>query len=152
MRDAGTGVVFAQPYEFRGHVVEQRLGRSPEADRRELEQFENDWMQAVQDRDRATLERLVANGFRFTAIHLHPDPIPRDSWMEAAMTGYTIVSFHFMSTEIDLFGETAVVHARYSQVAHFNNVDLSNVFRLTDVWSRLDDRWQVVARHSTMLG
>lgn len=130
----------------------QSMGRSPESDKRELEQLENEWMQAVLDRDRATLERIVANGFRFTAIHLHPDPIPRDQWMEAAMTGYTIVSFHFMGMDIDVFGDTAVVHARYSQVAHFNNVDLSNVFRLTDVWNRHDGHWQVVARHSTMMG
>jgi hypothetical protein len=29
-------------------------------------------------------------------------------------------------------------------------VSLSNVFRLTDVWSRIDGRWQVVARHSSI--
>ena len=38
--------------------------------------------------------------------------------------------------EIDVFGDTAVIHARYSQIASFATVNLSNVFRLTDVWSR----------------
>jgi hypothetical protein len=53
--------------------------------------------------------------------------------------------------DIDIFGDTAVVHARFSQIASYT-VDLSNVFRLTDVWSRRGGRWQVVARHSSILG
>jgi ketosteroid isomerase-like protein len=54
--------------------------------------------------------------------------------------------------EIDVFGDTAVVHARYSQVASWEQNNLSNVFRLTDVWARGMQGWQVVARHSSILG
>ena len=54
--------------------------------------------------------------------------------------------------EIELFGDTAVIHARYSQIASFATVNLSNVFRLTDFWSRHTGAWQVVARHSSILG
>ena len=46
----------------------------------------------------------------------------------------------------------AVIHARYSQVASWDQNNLSNVFRLTDVWARGDHGWQVVARHSSILG
>ena len=51
-----------------------------------------------------------------------------------------------------MFGETAVVHSRYSQIATYSTVNLSNVFRLTDVWSKHTGQWQVVARHSSVLG
>ena len=34
----------------------------------------------------------MADGFRFTAIHLSPEPITREQWMGAAREGYTIVS------------------------------------------------------------
>jgi len=44
-----------------------------------------------------------------------------------------------------------VVHSRYSQVASYRHTSLSNAFRLTDIWSRIDGRWQVVARHSSIL-
>ena len=55
--------------------------------------------------------------------------------------------------DIDVFGDTAVVHSRYSQVASCHHTSLSNVFRLTDVWTRgVDGSWQVVARHSSILG
>jgi ketosteroid isomerase-like protein len=122
------------------------------ADRAELAGLEDDWMSAHQARDMARLEELVAPGFRFTAIHLAPEPFTREQWMGAAREGYTIVSFAFERMEVDVFGDTGVIHSRFSQIATFDSRDLSNVFRLTDVWARIDGRWQVVARHSSILG
>jgi ketosteroid isomerase-like protein len=124
---------------------------SDAADRTELAALEQEWMSAMQARDMDRLEELVSPGFRFTAIHLYPEPMSRQQWMDAAREGYTIVSFAFESMHIDLFGDTAVIHSRYSQVASFEHTSLSNVFRLTDVWSRMDPGWRVVARHSSIL-
>ena len=120
--------------------------------REELEQLEQEWMRAHQQRDAARLEELVADGFRFTAIHLHPEPMTREQWMGAALGGYQITTFAFEDMQIDVFGDTAVIHSRYSQIASYSTVNLSNVFRLTDVWSKHTGRWQVVARHSSVLG
>ena len=36
----------------------------------ELAHLEEEWMSAMQSRDMDRLEELVADGFRFTAIHL----------------------------------------------------------------------------------
>ena len=72
------------------------------------------------------LEEIVAPGFRFTAIHLNPEPMTREQWIEAAREGYTIVSFAYESMDIDVFGDTAVVHSRYSQVASYHHTSLSN--------------------------
>jgi ketosteroid isomerase-like protein len=124
---------------------------SAEQDRQELAELEQAWMQAMEDRDEARLDELVAPGFRFTALHLAPEPMSREQWMGAAMGGYRIVSFVFQSMDIDVFGDTAVIHARYSQIANYDAVDLSHGYRLTDVWARIDGRWQVVARHSSIL-
>jgi ketosteroid isomerase-like protein len=124
---------------------------SAEEDRKELAELEQAWMQAMEDRDEPRLEELVALGFRFTALHLAPEPMSREQWMGAAMGGYHIVSFAFQSMDIDIFGDTAVIHARYSQIANFDAVDLSHGYRLTDIWARIDGRWQVVARHSSIL-
>ena len=98
------------------------------------------------------LERIVADGFRFMAIHLSPEPMARAQWMEAAREGYTIVSFAYEEMEVQVSGDTGIAHARYSQVASYQHVSLSNVFRLTDVWTRADGTWRVMARHSSILG
>jgi ketosteroid isomerase-like protein len=124
---------------------------TPDDDRAQLAQLQQDWMQAVQERDMDRLEEIVGAGFRFTAIHLNPEPMTREQWMAAAREGYTIVSFAYERMDIDVFGDTGIVHSRYSQVASYQHTSLSNAFRLTDVWSRLDGGWQVVARHSSVL-
>jgi ketosteroid isomerase-like protein len=125
---------------------------SEAADRTELAHLEQEWMSAMQSRDMDRLEELVAPNFRFTAIHLYPEPMSREQWMGAAREGYTITSFAFEHMDIEVFGDTAVIHARYSQVASWDQNNLSNVFRLTDVWARGAHGWQVVARHSSILG
>jgi ketosteroid isomerase-like protein len=124
---------------------------SVEEDREELAKLEEGWMRAMQERDAETLERLVAPGFRFTALHLAPEPMSREQWMGAAMGGYHIISFAYESMDIDVFGDTGVIHARYSQIANFDAVNLSHGYRLTDIWARQDGQWQVVARHSSIL-
>jgi ketosteroid isomerase-like protein len=124
---------------------------SVEDDRAELARLEEEWMARMQARDMDRLEQLVAPGFRFTALHLNPEPMTREQWMGAAREGYTIVSFAFEHMDIDVFGDTGVIHARYSQVASYEHTPLSNVFRLTDVWSRQDGQWRVVVRHSSIL-
>jgi ketosteroid isomerase-like protein len=124
---------------------------SVDEDRAALAQLQHDWMQAVQERDMDRLEEIVGPGFRFTAVHLNPDPMTREQWMGAARDGYTILSFAYEHMDIDVFGDTGIVHARYSQVASYQHTPLSNVFRLTDVWHRNADGWQVVARHSSVL-
>ena len=121
-------------------------------DRAELARLEQAWMQAVEDRDMAALERLVAPEFRFMAVHLYPEPMTRAQWMDAAREGYTIVSFAFETMEVEVSGDTGIIHSRYSQVASYEHISLSNVFRLTDVWTRADGQWRVMARHSSILG
>ena len=121
-------------------------------DRAELARLQHVWMHAVEERDMDQLEAIVAPSFRFTAVHLHPEPMTREQWMEAARAGYTIVSFAYESMDVDVEGDTGVVHARYSQVASYNTQSLSNQFQLTDVWTRADGTWRVIARHSSVLG
>jgi ketosteroid isomerase-like protein len=124
---------------------------SADDDRATLAQLQREWMQAVLERDMDRLEEIVGDGFRFTAIHLNPEPMTREQWMAAAREGYTIVTFAYEQMDIDVFGDTAIVHSRYSQVASFQHTSLSNVFRLTDVWNRQGGVWRVVARHSSIL-
>src|SRR3954454_4177781 len=124
---------------------------SEEEDRAELAKLEEGWMQAMQDRDEARLEELVAPGFRFTALHLAPEPMSREQWMGAALGGYHIISFAYESMDIDVFGDTAVIHARYSQIANFDAVNLSHGYRLTALGAGPGGGCWGPARHSSIL-
>src|SRR3954471_13472028 len=99
-------------------------------DRVELARLEEEWMSAMQARDMDRLEELVPPGFRFTAIHLAPEPFTREQWLGAAREGCTIVSFAYERMDVDVCGDAGIIHARYSQVANYESTNLSNVFRL----------------------
>ena len=58
-------------------------------------------------------------------------------------------SFEYSDFRIDVFGDAAVVRSRLTQVATVDDQRWDATFMLTDVWIRRDDRWQVVARHSS---
>jgi hypothetical protein len=106
----------------------------------------------MQSRDLERLEGLVADGFRFMAVHLSPEPMTREQRMGAARDGHDMTLFAAESKGMDVFIYTAVIRSRSSQVAQGDQNNLSNVFRLTDVWARGVNGWQVVARHSSILG
>src|SRR3954463_14888591 len=97
---------------------------SADDDRAQLAQLQHDWMRGVQERDMDRLEEIVADGYRFPAIHLNPDPMTREQWMGAAREGYTIVSFAYESMDIDVFGDTGIIHARYSEGPDFEATNL----------------------------
>ena len=61
-----------------------------------------------------------------------------------------IDDFAFEEIDLDVFGDTAILHSRYRQTARLDGADLSHTFVLTDVWVRRNARWQIVHRHSTI--
>ena len=80
--DAGTGAFLRDD----DRIASAAMSAS---DQIELAHLEEEWMSAMQSRDMDRLEELVADGFRFTAIHLNPEPMTREQWMGAAREGYT---------------------------------------------------------------
>ena len=74
----------------------------------------------------------------------------RHDWLEKAAGPYEIDEFAFEEIDVDVYGDTAVLHSRYRQTAQLDGADLSHTFVLTDVWVRRAGRWQLVHRHSTI--
>jgi len=110
--------------------------------------YTQEWMDAIRTRDRAALEAFLAPEFRLTSAR-SDQWIDRDRWLELALAEVEMVSFTVEEMETVLVDDTAVVWSRISQEAKVSGEDWSDRFMLTDVWVRRDDRWQVVARHSS---
>ena len=105
------------------------------------------WMQAVQDKDVATLDRIVGSEFRYTDnIQGHKN---RDAWMEAACV-YDIISFEFTSIEVVDYGLMAVAFVKYRQSASLRGVSRAGDWLITDLWSRSGNGYQVVARSAIL--
>ena len=114
----------------------------------ELTRLEHAVMKAVQRHDVDTLEGLVAPEFKL--VGRTGRGWSREEWLEKAAGPYEIDEFAFEEIDLDIYGDTAVLHSRYRQSARLDGADLSHTFILTDIWVRRLARWQLVHRHSTI--
>ncbi|MFN8222411.1 MAG: nuclear transport factor 2 family protein [Gaiellales bacterium] len=115
----------------------------------ELIELSNALVQAVVDRDTARLDGLLAREFTLQGA---AGQMGRDEFLEAAAGPYAIESFAYEEIDPEVYGNTAVLVARYSQVARLDARDLSHRMNVTDIWTRRDGRWQIVRRHATVAG
>jgi hypothetical protein len=66
---------------------------------------------------------------------------------DAGFVTYQATDFKMSNLKVRIYGDTAVVTGRQTEVATMAGKDASAVFRVTDVWRRRDGRWQAIASH-----
>ena len=101
----------------------------------ELVELAHDLARAVSEHDVERLEELLARSSRCRA--------PRASstataFLEAAAGPYEIDEFTYEEIDPEIYGNTAVLVSRYSQVARLDGRDLTHRMHVTDIWTRRD--------------
>jgi ketosteroid isomerase-like protein len=120
-----------------------------DADAREIERLANAWMNAGAERDAATLERIMGEEFRLASGR--GVFVDRAEWLRMAFEEIEVESFAYADVSVRTYGDVAVMQSRWRQRARLRGDDWSGEGLLTDVWVRRDGRWQVVARHSSLV-
>jgi ketosteroid isomerase-like protein len=120
-------------------------------ERREIEQLERTFMDAVRDRDMDTLEAMLGERFTLTTGRPGAEVRGRAEWLEVTRGSYVIESYEFEWLEIDRYGDAAVARSRYRQRGRMGDDDRSQPFLMTDVWVRSEGDWRLVSRHITPL-
>jgi hypothetical protein len=113
----------------------------------ELVELAHDLARAVSEHDLARLDQLLAAEFTLQGA---AGQLDRIEFLEAAAGPYEIDEFAYEQIDPEIYGNTAVLVSRYSQVARFEGRDLTHRMHVTDIWTRRDARWQVVRRHATI--
>ena len=113
----------------------------------ELVELANDLARAVSEHDVERLEELLASEFTLQGA---AGQLDRDAFLLAAAGPYQIDEFTYEQIDPEIYGNTAVLVSRYSQVARFDGRDLTHRMNVTDIWTRRDARWQIVRRHATV--
>ena len=113
----------------------------------ELVELANDLARAVSEHDVPRLEELLAEEFTLQGA---AGQLDRDAFLAAAAGPYEIDDFTYEEIDPEIYGNTAVLVSRYSQVARLDGRDLSHRMNVTDIWTRRDGRWQIVRRHATL--
>ena len=113
----------------------------------ELVELAHDLARAVSEHDLARLDQLLAAEFTLQGA---AGQLDRIELLEAAAGPYEIDEFAYEQIDPEIYGNTAVLVSRYSQVARFEGRNLTHRMHVTDIWTRRDARWQVVRRHATI--
>jgi len=113
----------------------------------ELIELANDLARAVSEHDVERLEELLASEFTLQGA---AGQLDREEFLVAAAGPYEIDEFTYEQIDPEIYGNTAVLVSRYSQVARFDGRDLTHRMHVTDIWTRRNARWQIVRRHATV--
>jgi ketosteroid isomerase-like protein len=120
-----------------------------EAVARDIERLANAWMTAGAQRDAETLERIMGEEFRLASGR--GVFVDRAEWLRTAFEEIEVESFAYSDVTVRAYGDFAIMQSRWRQRARLQGKDWSGEGLLTDVWVRRDGRWQVVARHSSLV-
>ena len=113
----------------------------------ELIELANELARAVSEHDVERLEELLASEFTLQGA---AGQLDREEFLVAAAGPYQIDEFTYEQIDPEIYGNTAVLVSRYSQVARFDGRDLTHRMHVTDIWTRRNARWQIVRRHATV--
>ena len=113
----------------------------------ELVELSHELARAVSEHDVGALEEMLAAEFTLQGA---AGQLDRDEFLAAASGPYEIDEFSYEQIDPEIYGNTAVLVSRYSQVARFEGRNLTYRMHVTDIWTRRDARWQIVRRHATV--
>lgn len=113
----------------------------------ELIELAHDLARAVSEHDVPRLDDLLAAEFTLQGA---AGQLDRSEFLEAAAGPYEIDEFAYEEIDPEIYGNTAVLVSRYSQVARLDGRDLTHRMNVTDIWTRREARWQIVRRHATV--
>lgn len=115
-----------------------------------LIQLELDWSQADVKKDRAALERILAEdwmGIDFTGTVMTKPDVMRDLHSDATATEST----ELREIKVRVFGNTALVSGTEVEKSQYKGQDSSGAYIWTDVFVLRNGRWQAVSSQSTKL-
>ena len=119
----------------------------PEADVRAVERAEHAWMEAMQNRDKPSLERVVAPAFTLAGLDdLDRHPLSRAVWMDNALHHLQVHTVSFRKLSVTVAGEVAIARSLFTWSGSFDREEFNDTSVLVDTWVRQGNRWVVVSR------
>ena len=114
-----------------------------EADAALLRQLSQEWSRAIERKDRATLERLLAPEFTLQAPG-EAERIGREEWL-GNVVSMDWSGFRFENLVVNVYGDRAIV----TSILYFRVGPLPITWAsgLVDVWTRRSGQWQATHRY-----
>ena len=136
-----------------GQTANKKSSSKEERTREELMQLEREIGKANVNRDHAFFERVEADEFIFTdsggGMTTKKEDV--DSVKAPANPDSKLLSYEVDDMKVMLYGKTAVVTGRSTLKGVNKGQEWTGQSRFTDVFVWRDNRWQIVAGHSSRI-
>jgi Domain of unknown function (DUF4440) len=109
--------------------------------------LERGWTQAVQKKDEAAIDGILAPEFMFWTSENPENPMPRADFKQSVLTGYDIRSSSHRTMAIRAFVGVAVVSFVESQQEIIDGKNRTGNHFVIDLWEVNHEKWQLVARY-----
>ncbi len=114
--------------------------------------LERDWTQAVQKKDKASLDEILAPEFTLRTSEDPENLTSRADWIKNILTSYDVRSWTQRATVIRAFLGVAVVSFVQSEQVTIGGKDRSGEYFIVDLWKANHNKWQVAARYISPAG
>jgi Domain of unknown function (DUF4440) len=120
----------------------------------EIIKLAHEWIEAGGKRDRATLERILADDFLIAGWLPNGQLGDRETYIEDCLRPVEVEqpSYKYDRWRFRIYGDFAIVNCVLEFHALVGGSDWGGVFLFTQVWVKRDGRWQVATCHSSPIG
>ena len=117
----------------------------------EIRKLAHEWLDAARRRDRATLDRILADDFLISGWQPEGRLADKQYYIEDCLRPVEIQdgSYQFDRWQVRKYGNTAVVNCILEIHAIVEGAKWGGVVLITDVWVREGELWRVVTRHTS---
>jgi ketosteroid isomerase-like protein len=109
---------------------------------------QREWMEAVRDKDAATLDRILVDDYTYTDSRGRVSS-KADSLRQARATGDRMKAFQTMDEKARIYGDMAIVTGRLRVEGVAGGQPYDAEVRFTDILARIDGQWRAVAAHAS---
>jgi Domain of unknown function (DUF4440) len=136
------------------HVLAALLLQAPsskavDAEHEQFQALETQVSGAIQIKNTAALDQLLAKDFTFSLflVGRAPEVLNRDEWLKTA-DNYTLTGFELRYLSVRVFGNVAVVRLQPNRKATAGTtIDRSGEFAVVDIWTKDGSAWKLSSRY-----
>jgi ribonuclease HI len=131
--------------------LDRQAGNPEPVDEDEIDTLLHRWAEAVEKREMAFLEALLAPEFTLTTGRPAAPVRTREQYLAITRDDYEVASWGFDEIVVQHYGRFAVARSRYRQKGRLEGESRDGAYLMTDALVKKSGRWRAVARHITAL-
>ena len=129
--------------------LDRQAGKPEPLEEDEIEALLHRWAEAVEKREMAFLEALLAPEFTLTTGRPQAPVRTREQYLAVTRDEYEVESWQFDEIVVQHYGRFAVARSRYRQSGRMGGEARDGAYLMTDALVKQSGRWRAVARHIT---